>query len=108
ILFGWSALFSGMMRASGTVIMPMVLSLAAILCVELPGAIWLSGTSLGLQGIWWAYAASFSTMLVLQACWYQFVWRKKTIKALLWGGDRRRAQAILREAPAATALWRSS
>ncbi|HTM77655.1 MAG TPA: MATE family efflux transporter, partial [Devosia sp.] len=83
ILFGWSALFSGMMRASGTVIMPMVLSLAAILFVELPGAIWLSGTSLGLQGIWWAYAASFSTMLVLQACWYQFVWRKKTIKALI-------------------------
>jgi putative MATE family efflux protein len=83
LMFGWSAVFSGMMRASGTVIMPMVLSLAAILCVELPGAIWLSSTSLGLHGIWWAYAASFTTMLVLQASWYQFVWRKKRITALI-------------------------
>jgi putative MATE family efflux protein len=83
VLFGLSAVFSGIMRASGTVLMPMVLSLACILCVELPGAIWLSSTSLGLHGIWWAYAASFSTMLILQASWYQFVWRKKKIKALI-------------------------
>ncbi len=82
VLFGQSAVFSGIMRASGTVLMPMVLSLACILCVELPGAIWLSSI-LGLHGIWWAYAASFSTMLILQASWYQFVWRKKKIKALI-------------------------
>ena len=83
VLFGLSAVFSGIMRASGTVFAPMLLSLGCILLVELPGAIWLSSTSLGLHGIWWAYAASFSAMLVLQASWYQFVWRKKTIKALI-------------------------
>ena len=72
------------MRASGTVYAPMAISLACILCIELPGAIWLSQTRLGLTGIWIAYAASFSTMLVLQASWYRFGWMKKQIAALVW------------------------
>jgi len=83
ICFGWSVIFSGMMRASGTVLAPMLISLACILCIELPGAILLSRTSLGLTGIWVAYATSFTVMLVLQASYYQFVWRKKTIVALV-------------------------
>jgi putative efflux protein, MATE family len=83
LCFGWSVVFSGMMRASGTVYAPMVLSLACILLIELPGAVWLSQTSLGLTGIWVAYAASFTMMLVLQAGWYQFVWKKKEIVALV-------------------------
>lgn len=83
LCFGASVIFSGMMRASGTVYAPMLLSLACILLIELPGAVWLSQTSLGLTGIWVAYAASFTMMLVLQACWYQFVWKKKRIVALV-------------------------
>ena len=83
ICFGWSVVFSGIMRASGTVYAPMLLSLACILLIELPGAVWLSQTSLGLTGIWIAYATSFTAMLVLQASWYQFVWKKKKIKALI-------------------------
>ena len=83
LCFGWSVVFSGVMRASGTVYAPMLLSLACILCIELPGAIWLSQTSLGLTGIWIAYAASFTMMLVLQASWYHFVWKRKTIVALI-------------------------
>ncbi|MBO9588114.1 MATE family efflux transporter [Devosia sp.] len=83
LCFGWSVVFSGIMRASGTVYAPMILSLACILLIELPGAIWLSQTSLGLTGIWVAYSASFTMMLVLQAAWYQFVWKKKKIVALV-------------------------
>ncbi|ODT75212.1 MAG: MATE family efflux transporter [Pelagibacterium sp. SCN 64-44] len=83
LCFGWSVVFSGIMRASGTVYAPMVLSLACILLIELPGAVWLSQTSLGLTGIWVAYAASFTMMLVLQAAWYQFVWKRKEIVALV-------------------------
>jgi len=83
ICFGWSVIFSGIMRASGTVYAPMAISLACILLIELPGALWLSKTSLGLTGIWIAYAASFTMMLVLQASWYQFVWKKKKIVALV-------------------------
>ncbi|WP_240230863.1 MATE family efflux transporter [Devosia lacusdianchii] len=83
VCFGWSVVFSGIMRSSGTVYAPMVLSLACILLIELPGAVLLSQTSLGLTGIWIAYAASFTMMLVLQASWYQFVWKKKKIVALI-------------------------
>ncbi|KKB77955.1 hypothetical protein VW35_12515 [Devosia soli] len=83
LCFGASVVFSGIMRASGTVYAPMALSLACILCIELPGAILLSRTSLGLTGIWVAYATSFTMMLVLQASWYQFVWKKKKIVALV-------------------------
>ncbi|HWV20165.1 MAG TPA: MATE family efflux transporter, partial [Devosia sp.] len=83
LCFGWSVVFSGIMRASGTVYAPMVLSLACILLIELPGAILLSRTSLGLTGIWIAYAASFTSMMILQAAWYQFVWKKKEIVALV-------------------------
>lgn len=83
LCFGWSVVFSGIMRASGTVYAPMILSLACIICIELPGAILLSQTSLGLTGIWIAYSASFTMMLVLQAAWYQFVWKKKKIVALV-------------------------
>lgn len=83
VCFGWSVVFSGIMRSSGTVYAPMALSLACILLIELPGAVWLSQTSLGLTGIWIAYATSFTMMLVLQGCWYQFVWKKKRIVALV-------------------------
>ena len=81
--FGWGVVFSGMMRASGMVYAPMLLALAAILLIELPGAIWLSQTSLGLAGIWIAYASSFTGMFLMQAAWYHFVWKRKKIVALI-------------------------
>lgn len=83
IPFGFGVVFSGMMRASGMVYGPMLLSLGGILFIELPGAVWLSQTSLGLSGIWVAYATSFTGMMFLQAAWYHFVWRKKKIVALV-------------------------
>ena len=83
VLFGFAGVFSGMMRASGDVLIPMLLSLGTILIVETPLALYLSTTSLGLNGIWWAYATSFSTMLVLQASYYWFFWRHKPIKKLI-------------------------
>jgi Na+-driven multidrug efflux pump len=83
LLFSLGGVFSGMMRASGDVLIPMLLSLGTILLVETPLALYLSTTSLGLNGIWWAYATSFSTMLVLQASYYWFFWRHKPIKRLI-------------------------
>lgn len=83
LLFSLGGVFSGMMRASGDVFIPMLLSLGTILLVELPLALYLSTTSLGLQGIWWAYAASFSMMLILQSGYYWFFWKNKPIKKLI-------------------------
>lgn len=83
VMFGFSAVLSGMMRASGDVFIPMLLSLGTILLVETPLALYLSTTSLGLNGIWTAYAVSFSTMFVVQGAYYWFVWKNKPIKKLI-------------------------
>ncbi|MBI4045303.1 MAG: MATE family efflux transporter, partial [Devosia nanyangense] len=82
LLFGASVVLTGIMRASGTVLVPMIISLATILGVELPGAI-LFSHYYGLNGIWMGYALSFTTMLVLQAAYYWFFWRRKRVVALI-------------------------
>ncbi len=83
VMFGFSAVLSGMMRASGDVFIPMLLSLGTILLVETPLALYLSTTSLGLNGIWTAYSVSFTMMLVVQGAYYWFVWKNKPIKKLI-------------------------
>ncbi len=82
IVSGWGTTFSAVMRASGDVWIPMVLSLAAIICVEVPAALILSNV-FGLDGVWIGYTMSFSALLLLQATYYYIVWRKKKIEALV-------------------------
>lgn len=82
LFFGASAIFASIMRSSGTVIMPMVINILVMIFVEVPAAyafskIW------GLQGIWYAYALTFFCMCVCQGLYYQFIWKKKTVKALI-------------------------
>jgi putative MATE family efflux protein len=82
VLFGMAQTFTGVMRAAGTVWIPMFIGLGAILAIEVPGAIILS-RSMGLPGIWIAYAAAFTAMALLQGAYYWFVWRGKPIKKLV-------------------------
>jgi putative MATE family efflux protein len=83
VMFGFSVILSGIMRSSGDVLIPMAISLGTILIVETPLALYLSTTSLGLNGIWTAYATSFCTMFVLQGLYFWFFWRRKPIKKLV-------------------------
>ena len=82
VLFGWASVFSGIMRASGTVFAPMLIALGTILLVELPAAILLS-QRFGLNGIWMGYALSFATQLLLQGSFYWFYWRGRPIVRLI-------------------------
>jgi Na+-driven multidrug efflux pump len=82
IVFGYGAIFSSVMRASGDVWIPMALSMAAIIGVEIPGAIILSQIY-GLHGVWIAFCFSFCAVLLLQAAYYFGFWRKKEITALV-------------------------
>lgn len=82
VMFGLGSVFSAVMRASGVVFVPMLLALVAIICVELPAAIILS-QAIGLEGIWFAYAMGFCTLLALQASYYFLFWRRKEIRALV-------------------------
>jgi Na+-driven multidrug efflux pump len=80
--FGMAALFSATMRASGTVLVPTLLSILAIVAVEVPVAVVLSHR-IGVEGIWIAYPAAFCTMMALQMAFYRLVWRKREIKRLI-------------------------
>lgn len=82
VFFGVSAVFASIMRASGTVNIPMIINISAILLVELPCA-YLFSHFWGLQGIWMAYALSFVSLCLMQYSYYHFVWKKKSIQRLV-------------------------
>lgn len=82
LFFGASAIFASIMRASGTVTVPMIINIVAILFIEVPFA-YLFSEWWGLKGIWYAYALAFVTLCILQGLYYQFFWKKKAVKALI-------------------------
>lgn len=82
LFFGASAIFASIMRSSGTVTVPMLINIFAILCIEVPAAYLFSQWG-GLEGIWYAYALAFVSLCILQGLYYQFVWKKKTVEALI-------------------------
>lgn len=55
----------GVMRGSGTVLLPALLGMAAVLLLELPLAMWLQARH-GLAGVWWAWPLGLLAMLVMQ------------------------------------------
>jgi putative MATE family efflux protein len=82
VIFGMALALSGIMRASGAVLVPMLVTLGCIALVQLPTA-WIASGHLGLSGVWVAYPVAFSAMLLLQWAYYQGVWRKRTIRRLI-------------------------
>jgi putative MATE family efflux protein len=82
VLFGMATVFSGMMRASGTVLMPLLISIFAIAVIEVPAAVILS-RAIGIEGVWAAYPITFAAMFILQMSYYMLVWRKRTIRRLI-------------------------
>lgn len=61
LFFGTGAIFASIMRASGTVTVPMLINISAILFIEMPCAYWFS-SMWGLKGIWVAYALAFVSL----------------------------------------------
>ena len=82
VIFGIATVLSGVMRASGTVIAPTAISIMVIALIEVPAAYLLS-RHIGINGIWWAYPITLITMLALQASFFWFIWRHKTISRLI-------------------------
>ncbi|MGY4283195.1 putative MATE family efflux protein [Bradyrhizobium sp. LM2.7] len=79
--FGMATVFSGAMRAAGAALTPMLLSIFAIVAIELPSAMILS-RAVGIQGVWAAYPIVFCAMFILQMGYYLLVWRKRTVRRL--------------------------
>ncbi|MFY9664726.1 MAG: MATE family efflux transporter [Candidatus Cybelea sp.] len=82
LLFGNSAVLSGVMRGSGDVKWPTINGIFAIWGVQVPVA-YLLMHRIGLSGVWLGYPAAYCAVLVLQFCYYEFVWKKKTHERLV-------------------------
>ena len=82
VIFGMAAVLSGVMRASGTVLVPTAISILCIVLVEVPVA-WFMSQRIGINGIWVAYPVTFIAMLCFQTAYYQLVWKKNPIKRLV-------------------------
>jgi putative MATE family efflux protein len=83
VIFGNNSVLSGVMRSSGTVLWPTLISIFSIWAVEVPLAYVLSQrTSLGLRGVWLAYPAAFIAGLVCQTSYYLGVWRRREVAPL--------------------------
>ncbi len=82
VIFGMASVLSGVMRASGSVLVPTAISIVCIALVEVPVA-WFMSQRIGINGIWVAYPVTFIAMLGLQTAYYQLVWKKKPIKRLV-------------------------
>jgi putative MATE family efflux protein len=80
LLFGNSAVLSGVMRGSGDVIVPTINGIFAI-GVEVLAA-YLLMVRIGLDGVWLGYPISYCVVLALQFCYYNFVWKQKTHERL--------------------------
>lgn len=82
ILFGLNAIVAGIMRSSGAVLWPTLISVATIWLVEVPVAYALKGR-LGLDGVWLSYPVTFAIQLALQSGYYRFVWRRQRVERLV-------------------------
>lgn len=84
LIFGNAGIFSSVMRASGTVVWPTVLSVVSIWAIEVPVAYILSHmTPLGIRGIWIGYPAAFLVNLGFQYLYYRRIWKSKRISRLV-------------------------
>ena len=81
VILGMASVLSGIMRASGTVLVPTVIYVGCLILVEVPTA-WIASRYFGLNGVWLAYPAAFSAMLLLQWAYYR-VWRGQAIERMI-------------------------
>ena len=82
LVFGCASVLSGVMRASGAVLVPTAISIFCILAIEVPSA-WGLSHRWGLEGVWMAYPITFAAMLALQTLYYKLVWKKRKIVRLV-------------------------
>src|ERR1700694_443154 len=82
LIFGNSAVLSGVMRASGSVLWPTAISIFGIWGVEVPTA-YILMHRIGLDGIWIGYPVAFCVTLLLQSAYYFLVWKKQRHERLI-------------------------
>lgn len=82
LIFGLASVFTAVMRASGTVLVPTLISLGCLGALLFPLG-WAFSNVFGLRGIWMSYPATYAVALLLQAAYFYGVWKKKPIRKLV-------------------------
>lgn len=82
IAFGMASVFSGVMRAAGTVRAPTMISLGCIAFLMYPLA-WLFQRAMGIKGVWVSYPVTYGCALVLQALYFYGVWKRQPLRRLV-------------------------
>ena len=78
LIFGLASVFTSVMRASGTVLVPTLISLGCLGLLLFPLG-WAFSQTFGLRGIWMSYPATYAVALLLQTAYFFVVWKKKPI-----------------------------
>ncbi|MGE8100502.1 MATE family efflux transporter [Pseudomonas fluorescens] len=82
LVFGFQAVIGGIMRASGTVMVPVAIAIVCVVGVQLPMA-YVLDAQFGLQGVWMAFPLAYLSMLALQTAYYTMVWQHQKIERLV-------------------------
>lgn len=82
VFFGLASVYSGVMRASGTVLVPTLISLGCLACLIVPLG-WVLGRQWGLVATWAAYPATYLCAMVLQGLYFHGVWRRQAVQRLI-------------------------
>jgi len=80
--FGRASVYSGVMRASGTVLAPTLISLGCLACLIVPLG-WVLGRQFGLVATWAAYPATYLCAMLLQGLYFHGVWRRQAVQRLV-------------------------
>jgi putative MATE family efflux protein len=82
LLLGVGSVFSGVMRAAGTVRVPMLISLGCLALLQFPVG-WLIDRTWGVQSLWFTYIVTYGCGAALQATYYFGVWRRRPVRRLV-------------------------
>lgn len=82
VAFGMASVFTAVMRASGTVRVPTLISLGCLGLLLYPLA-WLFQQALGVKGVWASYPVTYACALLLQGVYFWTVWKKKPVRRLV-------------------------
>ena len=81
LLLGIGSVFSGVMRAAGTVRVPMLISLGCLALLQFPVGC-LMAPAFGIRHRWFTSLVTYACGPALQAAYYFGIWRKKPIRRL--------------------------
>ncbi|HYD76424.1 MATE family efflux transporter [Ramlibacter sp.] len=82
VLFGMASVLSGVMRATGTVRVPTLITIGCLALLMAPSG-WAFGRAFGLPWIWLAYPATYGAGLLLQAAYFFGPWSQRPVRALV-------------------------